>query len=79
MAKINYAKLELIPGFCEALAKLAYERSYIESIDDRLWKGVSKCQAELIGENGSVYYTVDNGKVLGWREVFPEANPRQSH
>ncbi len=77
--QIIYAKSELIPSFYEALAAVARERVYIEMIEAPPLEKVTKFQTEHIGKNGPVYYAVDNGKVVGWCDVFPEENPRQKH
>lgn len=78
-AQVIYAKPELIPSFFEVLSSVARERVYIEMIEAPPLETVTKFQAELMGKNGPIYYAVDSGKVVGWCDVFPEENPRQSH
>jgi len=78
-AQVIYAKIELIPSFHEALEHVAKERIFIEMIEAPPLESVTKFQADLMGKNGPVYYAVDNEKVVGWCDVFPEENPRQSH
>lgn len=77
--QITYAKSELIPSFYEALAAVAKERIYIEMIEAPPLEKVAKFQAELMSKNGPIYYAVENNKVVGWCDVFPEENPRQAH
>lgn len=77
--QIFYAKPEWIPSFYEALAELARERIYIEMIEAPPLAKITKFQVEHIDKNGPVYYAVDNNKVVGWCDVFPEENPRKSH
>lgn len=33
---------------------------------------------ELMAKNGPVYYAVNGDSAVGWCDVFPEENPRQS-
>lgn len=36
-------------------------------------------QKSLIEIDGPVYYALEDGKVVGWCDVFPEDNPRTRH
>jgi RimJ/RimL family protein N-acetyltransferase len=40
---------------------------------------VASFQRDLIAKNGPVYYALNNDRVVGWCDVFPEKNPRQNH
>jgi len=39
---------------------------------------VSRFQKGLIERSGPVYYAVDNDRVVGWCDVFPEGNPART-
>ena len=78
-ATIAYASEKFIPSFYEALSLVAQERIYIEMIAAPAFEQVAKFQRELIAENGAVYYAIQNEKVVGWCDLFPEKNPRFSH
>jgi hypothetical protein len=39
---------------------------------------VASFQRDLIQKNGPVYYAINNNHVVGWCDIFPEENPRQS-
>ncbi len=77
--KIIYANEIYFPSFHETLSAVAKERVYIEMIEAPPLEKVSKFQSDLIGKNGPVYYALSGDRVIGWCDVFPEENPRQSH
>lgn len=77
--EIKYADEFLIPGFYDALSVVAKERIYIEMIQPPPIEKVTEFQRSLIAKSGPVYYAVDGDRVVGWCDVFPEDNPRQSH
>jgi GNAT superfamily N-acetyltransferase len=43
------------------------------------WRKSLDFKEILSGKNGPVYYAIDNDRVVGWCDVFPFNNPRQSH
>jgi RimJ/RimL family protein N-acetyltransferase len=77
--EIVYPSEKYFSSFHEALSKVASERVYIEMIEAPSLDKVSAFQKDLIGKNGPVYYAIDNDRVVGWCDVFPFNNPRQSH
>lgn len=77
--KIQYASVDLIPSFYQALAAVAKERIYIEMIEAPAVESVAVFQKGLISKNGPVYYAVNSDRVVGWCDVFPAENPRHSH
>ena len=77
--KIVYPSKELIPSFYQCLSLVAAERIYIEMLTPPPLQDVIEFQLGLISRNGAVYYAVNNEQVVGWCDVFPEENPRQSH
>jgi RimJ/RimL family protein N-acetyltransferase len=77
--QIVYPTKKYLRGFYEALSEVARERVYIEMIEAPPFKKVSAFQTGLIKKNGPVYYAIDHDRVIGWSDVFPEENPRQSH
>lgn len=42
-------------------------------------KSFTLFQLELIQINGPVYYAVEDERVVGWCDIFPGSNARQSH
>ncbi|MCC7405812.1 MAG: GNAT family N-acetyltransferase [Bdellovibrionales bacterium] len=79
MIKIIYANEKHFPSFHQALSIVAKERVYIEMIEAPPLEKVASFQKDLISKNGPVYYALSGDKVVGWCDVFPEENPRQSH
>ncbi len=77
--EIIYPTEKYFASFHEALSIVANERIYIEMIEAPPLDKVANFQRELISKNGPVYYAVNNEKVVGWCDVFPESNPRQCH
>lgn len=77
--EIVYPTEKFFPCFHAALSTVAKERVYIEMIEAPSVEKVSKFQGELTSKNGPVYYAIQNDRVVGWCDVFPEENPRQSH
>lgn len=77
--EIVYPSEKYFGSFHEALSKVARERVYIEMIEAPPLEKVSGFQKDLISKNGPVYYAIHNDRVVGWCDVFPEENPRQSH
>ncbi len=77
--EVLYANEKYFPSFYEALSCVAQERIYIEMINPPPQEKVYGFQQGLISKNGPVYYAIDDGKVVGWCDVFPEDNPRQNH
>lgn len=79
MIEIIYANEKYFSSFHQALSSVAKERVYIEMIEAPPLEKVASFQRDLISKNGPVYYALDGDKVIGWCDVFPEENPRQSH
>jgi putative acetyltransferase len=77
--QIIYPSEKYFKSFHEALSIVASERVYIEMIEAPPLEKVSSFQSNLILKNGPVYYAINNDRVVGWCDVFPEENPRQSH
>jgi RimJ/RimL family protein N-acetyltransferase len=77
--EIVYPTEKYFSSFHEVLSKVASERVYIEMIEAPPLEKVSGFQKKLISINGPVYYAIQNNCVVGWCDVFPEDNPRQSH
>lgn len=79
MAEVIYPTKNLIPSYYDCLSAVAAEKIYIETIKPYPLEQVSKFQGGLIEKNGPVYYAVEDNKVIGWCDIFPKDNPRQSH
>jgi ribosomal protein S18 acetylase RimI-like enzyme len=77
--EIIYPNEKYFKSFHEALSTVAKERVYIEMIEAPPLEKVSSFQTDLISKNGPVYYAINNDRVVGWCDVFPEENPRQKH
>jgi putative acetyltransferase len=76
---ITYPTEKYFRSFHEALGIVARERVYLEMIEAPPLEKVTAVQRGLIGKNGPVYYALDGERVVGWCDIFPEENPRQSH
>ena len=80
MVQIVYANEEYFKSFHEALAQVAKERIYIEMLEPPRLEDVAAYQTGLIQKNGPSFYAVnEKNQVVGWADIFPEDNPRQSH
>lgn len=79
MIEIIYPNEKYFSSFHSALSTVAKERIYIEMIEAPPLEKVASFQRDLISKNGPVYYAINGDKVVGWCDVFPEENPRQSH
>lgn len=77
--EIVYPTEKYFKSFHDALSIVAKECVYIEMIEAPPFEKVSSFQSQLIAKNGPVYYALNNDHVVGWCDVFPEENPRQSH
>ncbi len=77
--EILYPTESLFRSFYEALTAVARERIYIEMIEPPPLERVMQFQRDLVSKNGPVYYAVEAERVVGWCDIFPEENPRQSH
>lgn len=77
--KIIYGDIRHIDSFHETLSFVAQEKIYIEMIEAPPVEKVREFQDDLISKSGPVYYAMKGGLVVGWCDVFPEDNPRQSH
>jgi RimJ/RimL family protein N-acetyltransferase len=77
--EIVYPSEKYFKSFHEALSIVAQERIYIEMVEAPPVEKVSAFQSSLISKNGPVYYAINNNRVVGWCDIFPENNPRQSH
>jgi len=77
--QIIYANENYIPSFYKALSSVARERIYIEMIEPPPLEKVMEFQKKLIAKNGPDYYAISENEVVGWCDVFPIENPRQSH
>lgn len=77
--QIIYPSAKYFPSFHDALGTVANERIFIEMIEPPPFDKLVKFQTSLIERNGPVYYAVDEEKVVGWCDVFPNDNPRMAH
>ena len=77
--EIVYPSERYFKSFHDALSTVAKERIYIEMIEAPSLEKVSSFQSSLISKNGPVYYAINNDRVVGWCDVFPDENPRQNH
>lgn len=77
--QIVYANEQYLRSFYDALTTVAAERIYIEMIEPPPFEKVAEFQRGLFGKDGPVFYAVENDKVVGWCDVFPEVNPRLCH
>ncbi|MGE3683922.1 MAG: GNAT family N-acetyltransferase [Bdellovibrionales bacterium] len=78
-AQVVYPSEKYFASFYNALSVVARERVHIEMIEAPPFEKVSGFQRDLISKNGPVYYAIQDERVVGWCDVFPEENPRQSH
>lgn len=77
--QIIYADPKYFPSFHKALAAVAAEKIYIETIEVPELESVEKFQSKLIAENAPVYYAVQDGRVVGWCDISIKDNPRMKH
>lgn len=77
--EIIYPCEKYFKSFHEALSAVAKERVYIEMIEAPPLEKVSSFQSGLISKNGPVYYAIENDRVVGWCDIFPDENPRLKH
>ncbi len=78
-AEVIYGSEIYFKSLYEALTAVARERIYIEMIEPPAFDKVCEFQRDLIKKNIPTYYAVHNKRVVGWCDVFPSDNPRQSH
>lgn len=78
-AQIIYPAEKYFRSFYDALSVVASERIYIEMIEPPSLEKVSSFQSGLISKNAPVYYAISDDRVVGWADIFPGENPRQSH
>ncbi|MES2857534.1 MAG: GNAT family N-acetyltransferase [Bdellovibrionota bacterium] len=76
---VVYAEPRLIPSFHKALNSVASERVYLDMTEAAPLEAVTQFQTSLIDAGAAVYYAVQNEEVVGWCDIFPKSNPRQSH
>ncbi len=79
MAEVIYANEKYFRSFYEALAAVAKERVYIEMLEPPRFEDVAAFQQGLIQKKGPIFYAVENNKVVGWADIFPDDNPRLAH
>lgn len=79
VVEVVYADERYFKSFYEALAAVAKERIYIEMLEPPRFEDVAAFQKGLIQKNGPIFYAVENDKVVGWADIFPEDNPRLAH
>jgi len=77
--KIIYGEFRYIPSYYKALKHVANEKIYIEMIEPPSFGKVKEFQESLIERNGPVFYALSDHNVVGWCDIFPINNPRQSH
>ena len=77
--QIIYADKKYFLSFYETLSIVAKERIYIEMIEAPPFADVCAFQSGLVEKNGPIYYAVQDDRVVGWCDVFPNENIRQSH
>ncbi len=79
MITIVYGHERYFKSFHQALSIVAQELIYLEMTEAPPLEKIAEFQRDLIVKSGPVYYAVQDEKVVGWCDIFPEANPRQSH
>lgn len=79
MIKIVYAQDKYFTSFHKALSTVAQELIYLEMTEAPPLEKIAEVQSALIAQKGPVYYAICDEKVVGWCDIFPETNPRQSH
>lgn len=79
MIKVLQGNEIYFSSFYEALSIVAKEKIYLEMFEPPPFEKVAGYQRDLISLNGPVYYALENEKVVGWCDIFPEENPRQKH
>jgi RimJ/RimL family protein N-acetyltransferase len=62
-----------------ALDEVARERLFIELIEAPKYEQFEAFQQKMITNNWPVFYAVENGRVVGWADISPAANPRFAH
>lgn len=77
--QIIYADSRYFASFHKALASVAAEKIYIETIEVPELESVEKFQGQLIAQNAPVYYAVSDGHVVGWCDISIKDNPRMKH
>lgn len=77
--EIIYPTEQYLKSFHEALDAVAREQIYIEMIEAKPFDETATFQRKLITNKWPVYYAVENGKVVGWADITPAANPRLAH
>lgn len=77
--EIIYPAETYFKRFHEALDSVAREQIYIEMIEAKSFDETAAFQRKLITNNWPAYYAVENGKVIGWVDITPAANPRLAH
>lgn len=77
--EIVYASQKFMASFHHALTQVANERVYLEMIEPPPLEQVIKYQTDLIAKNGPSFWAIDNDRVVGWCDIFPNSNPRLSH
>jgi len=77
--EIIYPSDKYFSSFHAALSKVASERIYIEMVEAPPLENVIVFQKDLISKNAPAYYAIQGDQVMGWCDVFPRSNPRQSH
>ncbi len=58
---------------------MAREQIYIEMIEAKPFDETATFQQKIITNNWPAYYAIDNGRVVGWVDISPAANPRLAH
>lgn len=77
--QIIYAEPQYFPSFHKALAAVAAEKIYIETVEVPELESVEKFQGKLIAVNAPVYYAIKDGQVVGWCDISIKDNPRMKH
>jgi RimJ/RimL family protein N-acetyltransferase len=77
--EIVYPSESYLKGFHETLDSVAKEQIYIEMIEAKTFDETAAFQKKLISNNWPVYYAIADGRVVGWADITPSANPRLAH
>ncbi len=77
--EIKYPEEKYFGSFHRCLNEVAQEKIYLEMVEAPPEDKVKAFQRSLVEKNGPVYYAVQEDKVFGWCDIFPNEDPRQSH
>jgi hypothetical protein len=76
---IDQASTELAKSYCHAVDTVARERKYLGCTIGFSLESTIEMVKSIVDKNLSQYYAIENGEVIGWRDILLKSHEGLTH